>query len=126
MAGRLYKIDLIDITPENCSYPPSVIVAAQNRKQTESGGLDKCLESKVCTRVMVTENIDIQDRLTNGQVGEIFNFKVIDDDVQKICLKFGDNNIGKAHMLDFFFRQNEYVITERYDAYLQQHFIGST
>ena len=44
---------------------------AQNRKQSETGGLASLLELKVNFRVMLTANINIEDRLINKQMGTV-------------------------------------------------------
>ena len=71
LPGQLHQIESIDDIPCNCTYPQEVIAAAQNRKQTDTGGLAKVLELKVGARIMLTVNIDIEDRLINGQVGQV-------------------------------------------------------
>ena len=40
-------------------------MAPTNRKHTETGGLAKSLQLKIGAKVMLTVNIDIQDRLIN-------------------------------------------------------------
>ena len=71
LPGVLHKIEAIDAIPGECKYPKSIISSAQNRKQTDTGSLAKCLELKKRVKVMITVNIDIQNRLINGQVGKV-------------------------------------------------------
>ena len=44
---------------------------AQNQKQSETGGLTSLLELKVNFRVMLSTNINIEDRLINKQMGTV-------------------------------------------------------
>ena len=48
-----------------------MIQAALNQKQTVTGGLAKLLHLKIGVKNVLTVNIDIQDRLITGQVGEV-------------------------------------------------------
>ena len=67
--NNLRSISTIDGLPKNVSK--DVIERALNRNQTETGGLARTLEIKVDARVMLTVNIDIADRLINGQIGTV-------------------------------------------------------
>ena len=71
LPGELYTIEANVKIPDNCKYPLALIQAAQNQKQTNTGGLPKLLKLKIGAKLMLTVNIDIQDRLTNGQTGII-------------------------------------------------------
>ena len=90
LPGKTYIINAIDQIPADCKYPETLISLAQNKKQSETGGLAKCLELKVGAKVMVTVNVDIQDMLINGQVGEVVGFEIKNSIVKKIFLKFQD------------------------------------
>ena len=79
MPGELHRVNAIDNISADCKYPLQSVVSAQNKKQTDTVGLEKCLELKAGTKVMVTVNIDIKDRLINDQVGEVFGFKIVDN-----------------------------------------------
>ena len=48
-----------------------MIQAALNQKQTITGGLAKLLHLKIGVDIVLTVNINIQDRLINGQVEEV-------------------------------------------------------
>ena len=43
---------------------------------------------------MLTSNVDIEDRLINGQIGTIKRFNVIDGKVGSIFVKFDDETAG--------------------------------
>ena len=65
--GQLITIPAKDEVPKNSKI--SDIREAQNRKQSETGGLASLLELKVNARVRLTTNINIEDQLikwTNG------------------------------------------------------------
>ena len=49
----------------------SDIIATQNCKPSDTGGLVKCLKLKLETKVMLIVNLDVQDRLINGQIGVV-------------------------------------------------------
>ena len=57
--GKTCTINAIDQIPADCKYPAALISLAQNKKQSETGGLPKCLELKVGAKVMVTVTVDI-------------------------------------------------------------------
>ena len=46
-----------------------------SRSQSETGGLAGTLELKVNTGVMLTVNVDLEDRLVNGQLGTVKHFQ---------------------------------------------------
>ena len=62
LPGVLHKIEAIDAIPGDYKYPRSMILSAQNRTQADIGSLAKCLKLKKVVKVMITVNIDIQDR----------------------------------------------------------------
>ena len=70
-------------------------MAAQNRKQSETGDLARLLTLKLESRVMLTVNIDIQDRLINGQMGVVKIFEIADNAVSTIFIKFDDREAGR-------------------------------
>ena len=43
LPGQLYTIGADDKIPNNCKYSLATILAAQNQKQTNTGGLENCL-----------------------------------------------------------------------------------
>ena len=89
----LHMISAIDHLPKN--IPQQKINEILNRKQSETGGLARTLHMKLNAQVMLTGNIDLQDRLVNDQLGTI---KYISNDtkgnVTKIYVKFHDSKAG--------------------------------
>ena len=47
LPGELYIIEVNDKIQDNCKYPLALIQAAQNQKQTNTGGLAKLLKLKI-------------------------------------------------------------------------------
>lgn len=88
------KIDSIDTIPKN--VPTSLIEKARNRGQMETGGLARTLTLKVGAKVMLTANIDIESKLTNGQIGTVYHIKMdsVVNDLKVIYVKFEDDSIG--------------------------------
>ena len=72
-SGSLISIHDNDENPRN--FSDADIAEARKRIQSEIGGLALLLRLKIDARVMITENIDIPNRLINGQLGMIKQFK---------------------------------------------------
>ena len=66
----------------------ALIQAAQNQRQTNTGGLAKLLKLKIGAKVMLTVNIDIQDCLINGQTGIIRHIEFVQGSAHKVYTKF--------------------------------------
>ena len=108
----LVAIHAIDTIPANNGFTQCQIMAAQNRKQPETGDLAKLLTLKLESRVMLTVNIDIQDRLINGQI-----FEIADNAVSTIFIKFDDPEAGRKSVGENrFARQNNWVLVKN-DTY---------
>lgn len=67
------NIQAVDKIPEN--IPSSLVQSLYNRTQIETGGLAKNLLIKIGAKVMLTSNIEVCDKLINGQIGIIKHFK---------------------------------------------------
>ena len=74
--------------PKNCSMTD--VLQAQNRKQSDTGGLALLLIVKANARVMVITNIDLSDRLMNGQIGVVKYFAINQNEVETIYAAFDD------------------------------------
>ena len=79
---QLIAIPAKDEVPKNSKI--SDIREAQNRKQSETGGLASLIELKVNARVMLTTNINIEDWLINGQMGTVKHIKIRKNEVKTI------------------------------------------
>lgn len=81
-------------------YPPNVtkqdIDRVLSRGRSETGGLDFEIHIKEGARVMLTTNIDITDRLINGQIGTVVKINVNQRNQKPtvIFVKFDDNKAG--------------------------------
>ena len=91
LPGDLLAIHAIDTIPCISGFTQCQIMAAQSRRQSESGCLARLLTLKLESKVMLTVNIDIQDRLINGQMGV---FEIVENAISTIFIKFDDPEAG--------------------------------
>ena len=114
--NSLRSISAIDDLPKKVSK--DVIEKALNRNQSETGGLAKILEIKINARVMLTVNIDIADRLINGQIGTVMHISSdVNGQILKIYIKFDDVHAGlKKTNTDPFARQRKWVPIEKAES----------
>ena len=63
----------------------ATIQAAQNKKQTNTGGLAKLFKLRIGPKVMLTVNLDI-DCLINGQSGNINHIELAQGSIQKVYI----------------------------------------
>ena len=109
---------LIDETDEN----PMDIVLSQSqidaiKKMSEAGNLESQLKLKIGTQVMLTSNLDINDRLVNGLVGTVKQIKYKNNEVSVVHVKFNDNNAGREAMQsDVTARQHNWVPIKNHQA----------
>ena len=105
----LCAIPAIDVLPKNVSR--DVIEKVLNRNQSETGGLARILDIKVIARIMLTVNIDIADRLINGQIGTVKHiFYDSNSHILKMYIKFDDAQAGlKKIDNDHFGKQYKWV-----------------
>ena len=61
-----------------------------------NGGLDYKIDLKKGARVMLTTNLDVEDRLINGQIGTIVEIKInaVSGKPDVISVQFDDQNAG--------------------------------
>ena len=124
--SNMYSIAAVDILPKNVSQSAIEKVLQQN--QSATGGLARILQIKVDARVMITVNIDIADRLTNGQIGIIKHVSFDSNhSVKTVYIKLDDIEAGsKKIQSDNFARQNLWVPLDRVEAKIQiKNFDGS-
>ena len=69
---------------------------------------------KIGAKLMLTVNIDIQDRLTNGQTGSIRHIEFAEGTFHKVYVTFSDEQTGlKAMRSSYGGRQNSWVPIEK-------------
>ena len=76
--GKLITIPAKDEVSKNSKI--SNVTEAQNRKTSETGGLASILELKINARVMLTTNINSEDRLINGQKETVKYIEIRDNE----------------------------------------------
>ena len=66
------------------------------RERSETGGLDSEILIKINSRIMITRNIDITDRLINGQMGTVTKVSTNNNTRRPavIYIKFDDTEAG--------------------------------
>ena len=74
------------------------IDANSERKISDTGNLMSVLKLKIGGQVMLTTNIDLDDRLVNGLDGEVMEFKVFSGVLETIYIKLTDENAGVTTM----------------------------
>ena len=81
-------------------FPPHVrkqdIERVLSKGRSQTGGLDTEIMIKENARVMLTNNVDIIDRLINGQLGTVVRVAVdsVSNKPSTIFVKFDDRNAG--------------------------------
>ena len=88
-----YPWDALHIFAENsCALKHNMLRTAN---QSQTCGLSSNLLLKSGARVLLTSNIDISDRLINGQIGTITKFQfVTNGTINKIYIRFDDTLAG--------------------------------
>ena len=85
LPGDLVAINTIDNIPATIAFTQCLVKTAQNYKQSDTWDLARLLTLKPGSKVMLSVDINIQDRLINGQMGVVKYFKTVDnaDNVDK-------------------------------------------
>ena len=65
---------------------------------SETGNLESQLKLKIGAQVMLTSNLEIDDRLVKGLVGTVKQIKYENNEVSVVYVKFNDNNAGREPM----------------------------
>ena len=68
----------------------SDVLQAQNRRQSDTGGLAMPLKVKVNERVMVIPNIGLSGRLKNGQIGTAKYYVINQNEMETIYVASDD------------------------------------
>ena len=84
---------------------------------SETGNLESQLKLKIGAQVMLTSNLDIDDRLVNGLVGTVKQIKYKNNEVSVVYVKFNDNNAGREAMQsDVTARQHNWIPLKKHQA----------
>ena len=89
---------LFDEIPKDIVLSQSQIDAVKQRKRSETGNLESQLKLKICAQLMLTSNLDIDDRIVNGLVGTTKQIKYKNNEVSVVYVKFNNNNAGREPM----------------------------
>ena len=77
---------------------------------SETGNLESQLKLKIGAQVMLTSNLDTNDRLVNSLVGTVKQIKYKNNEINVVHVKFNDNNAGREAMQsDVTARQHNWV-----------------
>ena len=87
----LVSIQAIDEIPRHIKFTESQVEGIKQRKLSETGNLAYLLKLKIGVQIILTANVNIEDRLVNGLVGKVMQFKVVNE-VTVIYVKFNDAN----------------------------------
>ena len=80
------------------------------KKMSETGNLESQLKLKIGAQVMLTSNLDTDDRLVNSLVGTVKQIKYKNNEINVVHVKFNDNNAGREAMQsDVTARQHNWV-----------------
>ena len=81
---QLILVDATDEIPKDIVLSQSQIDAIKQRKMSETGNFESQLKLKVGVQVMLTSNLDIDNRLVNGLVGIVKQVKYKTNEVS-VC-----------------------------------------
>ena len=114
---QLILVDATDEIPKDIVLSQSQIDAIKQRKMSETGNLESQLKLKIGAQVMLTSNLDIDDRLVNGLVGTVKQIKYKNNEVSVVHVKFNDNNAGREAMQsDVTAQQHNWVPIKKHQA----------
>ena len=92
--SQLVCIEATDKFAKNINISDSKIDAIKLKKISETGNLECRLNLKVGWQVMITSNTGINDRIVNGLVGRITQFKYSNNVVSIVYVKFRADSAG--------------------------------
>ena len=91
---QIMLIDTIDEIHKDIVLSQSQTDTIKQRKMSETGNFESQLKLKVGVQVMLTSNLDIDNRLVNGLVGTVKQVKYKTNEVSVVYVKFNNNNAG--------------------------------
>ena len=98
--GELVTIIAHDVYPAHVSDIDMNKALERGRCSNANAGLDYNIELKVGARVMLTTNVDVEDRLINWQIGTVVKIKMnrVSSKPEVIYFKFDDQNAGQVRI----------------------------
>lgn len=112
LPGTEYELLAIDKLPENIT--DAILEKVYQRSQMDTGGLAHKFALKLKSKVMLTANINVEDKLCNGQIGTIEHLKLDQDrNISTIYLKMEDEVGLKTISSDTFGRLHNLVPVKR-------------
>ena len=113
----MVSFDAIAQLPKGVTLSEEEPVSLRARKLADTGNLSSRLELKIGARVMLINNIDISDRLINGQIGVVKYIKSTAEKITKIYVFFDDNQVGlRGISHDELSQRHQWVSIERTKA----------
>ena len=97
LSGIEHELLAIDKLPDNITE--AALNQVYERSQMDTGGLAHKLTIKLKAKVMITANINIGDKLCNGQIGTIEHIKHDHEgNITTVYLKMEEENVGLKTM----------------------------
>ena len=69
--SQFITVSVTDILPKDCNIN---VKSLQKRRLSETGNLVSLLKLKVGAQIMLTKNIDTDDKLVNGALRKVMDF----------------------------------------------------
>ena len=90
----LVCVNAKDEIPQGVKLTRMQIDAINERKNSDTGNLMSVLKLKTGAQLMLATNFNLDDRLVNGLVGEVMEFKAPSGVMKTMYIKFADENAG--------------------------------
>ncbi|XP_066934413.1 uncharacterized protein [Clytia hemisphaerica] len=112
LPSETIHVEAMDVYPRD--FTESQITKVKNLPLNDTGGLSVLFDLKIGARVMLISNIDIEDRLINGQLGTVTDVKFRNIKAELIYVKLDDKTAGiKAQSKDQYAKATETVPIEK-------------
>ena len=93
----------------------SQVKAIKQRRIKQTVNLAYLLKLKIGSQILLTANVNIEDRLVIGLVGQVMQFMLVNNEVTVIYTKFNDSNAGLMTM------QSDYLAHQQYWVPIRKH-----